>query len=470
MLPSMNPGITVAATLCVGLTGTAQCTPQWGAGTNGATRMLALSDGHVAAVLNGQVAIYDGAAWRSLGGAAVDVAELPTGELIAAHPLGLTRWNGAAWVAFAPPPPTGPGLRFAVGLPSGGVAVAGSLSLGPTTNATTVEVWDGAGWQVIGTAVGATGSTPFSSVFGLDVLASGELVALGDWSTLQPAGTTQGFNELMRWDGARWHHAGDSLYPACLLIARDGTAFVGERGGVQAFDAATGQNLGIASGGTEVRALVELPDGDVVAGGVLNTPPFSPPVIGLQRFDGSGWSTLGFGTTGVVVEGLAFHGAGQLLTHGTFSAAGGVAATNDALLRTPCAALASAGGAACTGPAGRLDAAVVAPAWAGAVFVADCSGFVAGAVGAVALGASAQQQPLAALTPRALPGCDLLVVPAGWEPVLPQSGTATWAALLPAAPVLVQQTVYLQFLQLGAGPGGTLSSSNGLAVTVGSFD
>jgi hypothetical protein len=73
-----------------------------------------------------------------------------------------------------------------------------------------------------------------------------------------------------------------------------------------------------------VRALVELPGGDLVAAGDFGTAG-GVPVVRLARWDGSAWSALGSGTNNLTYA-LTVLPNGNLVVGGRFNSGGGVAA------------------------------------------------------------------------------------------------------------------------------------------------
>ncbi|MBL8752756.1 MAG: hypothetical protein JNK15_05600 [Planctomycetes bacterium] len=84
---------------------------------------------------------------------------------------------------------------------------------------------------------------------------------------------------------------------------------------------------GVPSGGLdgEVQALLTMPNGDIVAGGLFQVGD-SNLVNNIARFDGTTWQPLGSGTN-AIVRALAVLPNGDLVAGGEFTQAGGVAAS-----------------------------------------------------------------------------------------------------------------------------------------------
>jgi hypothetical protein len=469
----------------------AQCGLQWlpQQGSGGLPRLARTATGDVLAfgsftsiegVPANAIARFDGSTWHPLGsglaGTVTCVAELPGGRVVAGGiiaPAGgnptprLLGWDGMVWSAFAPAPSSGIGIEAMVSLPNGAVVVGGSWSTSPFTGATHVESWDGSNWQIIGTAFGVGSHRPLASLLDLGVLPSGDLIALGDWIGLQPVGNLAGNNELVRWDGAAWHHFGERPEPRALRVARNGDVLFAHGSGVRRWDGVAWQTIGTAS---DIMALVDLPDGDVVLGGGTAVLPFAPPPALLRRWSGTSQSLLASGAAGVVVN-LAFHARGVLMVSGELFDATGTPTTGR-YLATTCGATASVGGTACIGPGGPVRLVAVALPWVGSTARTKAAGFAGNAVAVAILGLRTAQVPLTALHPSGLPGCDLLTTSEVTVLALPAGGAVDFSLAIPDAPWLAGLVLNHQFLQADLGPSGgltTLSSSNRLTLTLGAY-
>ena len=107
----------------------------------------------------------------------------------------------------------------------------------------------------------------------------------------------------------------------------------------------------------------------------------------------------------------------------------------------------------------------------GATYKARATPFTANAFGVQVLGFGTTSVPLTLVDPSALPGCDLLVTPDFLSVVLPVAGVATYQWAIPNVAAvgglsLVHQVV--QFDAIGT-PAASISSSNALALTIGSL-
>ena len=96
---------------------------------------------------------------------------------------------------------------------------------------------------------------------------------------------------------------------------------------IAAFDPATNTWSALGNGlGGVVRALLALPNGDLVAGGNF-TSAGGGAAANIARFDGTTWWPLGTGIQGQVIA-FALLPNGDLVAGGYFTTAGGVAANN----------------------------------------------------------------------------------------------------------------------------------------------
>lgn len=124
----------------------------------------------------------------------------------------------------------------------------------------------------------------------------------------------------------------------------------------------------------------------------------------------------------------------------------------------------------CNGPAGPLNLTANSLPQLGTAFCATAAGFAAGTLGFSILGFQSPGLPLSQFSPAALPNCDLLASTDSVLLALPSNGAASFSWTIPASPVFAGLDLYLQFLQLELGPNAltSLSSSNGLQLTLGS--
>ncbi len=125
--------------------------------------------------------------------------------------------------------PSGGGVFAFAFLPGGDVIVGGSFTIAGGAPANNIARWDGTSWSALGAGVSNASGTP--SVNALAVMPNGDLIAGGSFTA---AGGVSA-NAIARWDGAAW--------------------------------SALGAGLTGGSFSTIVKALVVMPDGDLVAGG-----------------------------------------------------------------------------------------------------------------------------------------------------------------------------------------------------------
>jgi len=229
--------------------------------------------------LDGSGNVYAGGSFATAGG-------LPARDL--------ARWNGIAWSTF------GSGINstniyvtlvYAVTVDyRGNLYVGGSFTGVGNTSANNIAEWNGTAWTPLG--AGISGSSG-GEVVALTTDAAGNVYAGGTFT--DAGGITA--NNIAEWNGNNWSALGSGTggsYPDVYGLITDGAG-----------------NLYV--GGTFTTA-----------GGVT--------VNGLAKWNGSTWSALGTGVSGPLgspyVQGMVFDRAGNLYVGGTFTAAGGVAATN----------------------------------------------------------------------------------------------------------------------------------------------
>ncbi len=167
----------------------------------------------------------------------------------------IARWDGTQWNSLGSPGIIPTALAQ---LPNGNIVAASSV----------VKVWDGASWITIGTAAG-----PIETAM---VLSNGDLLIGGGF--LSVSGVTA--HNIARWNGVAWSAFGGGL------------------------------------NGGAVYSIVELPSGEIVAGGY-----FDDDFSAIARWDGAAWQPLGVGISGVV-RAVALLPNGELAAAGIFSSAG----------------------------------------------------------------------------------------------------------------------------------------------------
>lgn len=199
---------------------------------------------------------------------------------------GVARWTGTEWVAFGSGVSGPSGIRAVralATLPNGELVVGGNFSLASGSLARCIARWTGEQWVAIGSGMLSSFDGYVPSVEALTVLANGDLVAGGYFTS---AGGVTARN-VARWDGTAWH--------------AQGTA-----------------DLGNSSGA--VAALAVLPGGDLVAGGNFREIG-GKPIGGIARWDGTDWSAMQFSANSSV-SCLHLRPDGTLLAGGSFVVSG----------------------------------------------------------------------------------------------------------------------------------------------------
>lgn len=437
-----------------------------------------------------RLAIWAGSAWRGFGvysdpGQVTSAVEMPNGEVVVATSAGLLRWDGAAWVAF----PGAPGIPTCLAVNAQGHLAAGVAQV--------VWLWNGTAWQSLGapstSSVGqllwapngellatcfgpvfrwsanvwtALPGSPSDVFLSVGVRANGQVIGVGMTPLGGPIGDAQPF--LARWTGTAWLKTlfGQPFHRVRVAdpvpLANGDMLIAGDFGGtanVLRWNGSTITALGAFGSAMDIALL---PTGDVVASSDLATQP-------TARWNGAAWVPL-VGTVGHHL--LLPLANGDLLAFGLtpWTPMPGFGATGH--FTPTCRAAANSTATGCVGPAGPLQLLATSAAWRGTTVTTRASGFAANAVGISVLGFGAQHQPLGALHPAGLPGCDLLVALDAVTLRLPVAGVATEAVALPNAPWVVGWTLLHQFLQVEIGGAGallSLSSSNALALSIGGY-
>jgi hypothetical protein len=333
-------------------------------------------------------------------------ALLPNGDVVVA-PLtqGVLRWTGSTWV------PLGAGLSGTVMtliVRANGRLLAG---MGGGSPAVGFYEWDGASWSLV---------APLATGLAVVELPNGELVVGGSFTAL--GGVP--FNYVARWNGSSWLPLG---------------------------------------GGTNgaVRALTVLPNGDVLAGGDFTTAG-GVPAARLARWDGSAWTQFGGGADDSV-GGLAQSGV-ELFASGLFARIGGQTSAGLARLTTTCPATAQALGAGCSG-----NVVTSTLPWTGSTWRVDGSGLPNSALVCVVNGFATTSLPLASIFATAVPGCTLHVQPDLVGTVLANAGAASVQFVLPNTPSLAGTVFHHQMVPLALDGSWTVTATNSLQLTVGSF-
>lgn len=178
--------------------------------------------------------------------------------------------------------------------------IAGEITVAGGVTFNHIARWNGAGWAPVGGGVTRGPGTVDPVVSALAVLPDGSLVAAG---TFIAAGGTPAAG-IARWDGQAWT-------PLATSITRPPFSLQGG-----------------------IRALLALPNGDLIAGGDF-TSIDGVPARSIARWDGSGWHALGSGITApeggpvsAAVFALALAPDNAIIAAGQFTHLGDLAAGN----------------------------------------------------------------------------------------------------------------------------------------------
>jgi hypothetical protein len=299
-------------------------------------------------VLANHVATYDPATgmWSALGtgvdGAVHCLTTLPTGELVVGGEFttagglpaaAIARWNGVSWA------PLGSGMAQVQGaavvrcfatLPNGDLVAGGSYWTAGGTAANNIARWDGATWSAMGAGMWHSAGWQSTSVQALAVLPNGNVVAGGSFTS---AGSS-GANNLAQWNGTSWSSLGVVGVVGALAVLPNGHLIVG---GMQPlsgnqfvlrWNGLSWSSLGSAIA-SPVRALLALPNGDVVAAGDFSLTTTGGPSNYVARWNGSSWSGFGLGLPAFAnAMALTQLGNGDIVVGGSFPEADGVPAKN----------------------------------------------------------------------------------------------------------------------------------------------
>jgi len=424
-----------------------------------------------------------------VGPAVAAIASLPNGDIVVGGQFpsagdvaaqGIARWNGVAWA------PLGSGLSWSLGGPlvealhvdgNGDLWVAGSFDSAGGIAVEGLARWNGSQWSAVGSGL-ATG--PGQSVFveAVTTSAVGDLYVSGSFAFGGPspfgkiAVSTAGSWQLLGTTNARVEELrvlpnGD-LLAAGAFQAIDGVAtgcVARWSNGVWSSVGALGSLPNFGS----VESLIELPGGDLLAGGFFFSSQ-NGAFHTFARFDGVAWTLFDAGTH--VALDLAVDSNGEVLVAGNMRSSGGVASANFLRLVPPCPASAIASVAGCAGSGGSNVLAATAPPWLGTIFVANASGLPTNSVGMTVLGLGTLSLPLPSLLPQGVAGCELLVTPDVLGLVVPSGGQALLPIALPLVPALVGGVLHLQVVPIEFTIGGAISSvtsTNRLSLVLGVF-
>ncbi len=129
-------------------------------------------------------------------------------------------------------------------------------------------------------------------------------------------------------------------------------------------------------------------------------------------------------------------------------------------------------GTGCVGSGGLNVLAASSRPVLGTIFQATVTGLPSWNLALALLGLAPMSLPLASLVPQGGPGCNLLVTPDLTALLWSTTGTAQLTFAIPNSPALVGFPFYQQVVALELDPAANLialTSSNGLALTIGSY-
>ena len=172
---------------------------------------------------------------------------------------------------------------------------------------------------------GILGQPTGTSVFELTAMPNGDMYLGGLFQGVD--GTLA--NSIARWDGSSWHPLGagtDNLVQSILPMANGDLVIGGlftQAGGAPAnkvarWDGNAWTSMSTPDSGDWVYKLVELSNGDLIAGGILL-------MDNMARWDGTGWVPMGAGLNELVWD-LTELPDGRLVAAGAFTATGSLPA------------------------------------------------------------------------------------------------------------------------------------------------
>jgi len=237
------------------------------------------------------VAFWDGVQWsdRAFPGTqgAESVSVLGTGEVVIGARNGtLYLGVGANWSPIAA---AATGVRSVLRLANGRLLAVGEFAAIDGTIAQNIALFDGVAWQRMADGFNSPATAMIED-------ADGDLV-VGGYFGLTPDGPS---TSLVQWDGVSWSSLGGiEGAPSAMLVDQQGDLVVGGGGFVFAgasgnplvarWDGAAWSAVGAGLDGN-VQTLLQLPNGDLLAGGWLLT---SAGASSVARWNGVSWTPVG---------------------------------------------------------------------------------------------------------------------------------------------------------------------------------
>ncbi|MCC6971471.1 MAG: hypothetical protein IT434_14750 [Phycisphaerales bacterium] len=319
----------------------------FGRGILGIRALATLPDGSLVAGGNLQaaystsfatgVARFDGSHWLDLNCPGRGISAMtprPNGNLVVTELSSphVFEWDTSSWQQL--------GTAFnwdtnsITATQNGDIVIGGNFSSHGDQEMQSVAHWDGSAWHPMGD--GFPSSYHSEGVLALAALSDGSIVAGGNF--INPG---VGRSALMRWDGSGWALLGPDTFGSAraLLTLPNGNliaagSFDGPPDGpgrsVVLWDGTVLLDMGDGLDGN-VYALARLPNGYIVAGGKFNYSGDTP-TENLAVWDGEVWKPVGQGVQGIVYA-LAIDGSGDLSVAGDFVTIGGQVSANFARYR-----------------------------------------------------------------------------------------------------------------------------------------
>ena len=222
-------------------------------------------------------------------------------------------------------------------LSNGDLVAAGAFETIGGTQASHIARWNGTAWSAMGNGRTLPNTFGFESISTLAVLPNGDLVAAGGFT--QICGTPA--NRIARWNGSTWQPLGGGiggtsaavrslvvLPDGNLLAAGDAMLIGGRSESFAIFNGTSWTALPGGSGGLrDVRAVLRLPNGDLLTGG--STTSTSGTVYSVNRWSGGVWSRVATLTVSssyreLAVTTISLLPTGEVFVGGAFTAIDGV--------------------------------------------------------------------------------------------------------------------------------------------------
>lgn len=512
VLVATNGDLVAAGSAAAGGAGVARWNgSQWttfAGGPQSALAVVELASGDLAVgartdltgVRNHAVVQFDGFAWQSLGAplppVVRDVVRLANDDVVVGGSFTtfagiaanrLARFDGAAWA------PLGTGVDGEVqalaGGPNGDLIVTGVFQSAGGAPANHIARFDGANWSTLGAGIPAAATALAVAPDGAIAALDGSTLRMFDglqWTSMQVPGLVGG-GSLIFLDANRLAIGGlflsGPLPVGGLTVLQNGTFTVvpGAPLGITNLLLESSGDLLVASGsgvrrwasGTwsiefagNVTALAQLPNGDLVAGGVPQILPGAMAPTALWRRTPAGWREFG-AIDGGGVRRVVVTDRGETFAAGAFTLADGSVSSGFAVARASCAATVQSFGAGCSGGAGPVTLTSQRRAWIGGTLRTIAAGLTANSLAVQAIGLSATLLPL----PGGASGCSIYVSPLATDLLLPVGGLVVAEVDVPRDPALVGLALRLQVVGVELDPLGIvrLTSTNALDCTVGSL-